>query len=219
MQSTNSIIFQETVYHKTSVLKFQLGTFLDKTKFKIEVAPCKDPNAQTRNYDYDNSVSMVFEMFELFRIKKIFENLLSGKGTQFVIEHFFDKGGSKQKSSTFFKRLEKSKQPTLGDKDPFAYPAIITMSVSTDNKSHSFGFTDEEAYSFVQLIPIWAQEMILEKARVKKILISNSKGSDGGQKSTSSYSRTNLPEDNVTTPPATNIDPSSDFSGVEDIPF
>jgi hypothetical protein len=174
--ATPKTLISETFYHKTACLRFELGSYKDATKFKIEIAPQLQQNGQPveKRFDYEQKLSMVFGLGEILRIKRFTENLLNPQkqvpADGYVIEHFFEVDGQKKKSCLFMKRVEnllKSK-PELWAKDPyqFAHSITVTLYSSMKEKSTSFVLSSEEAYWIINEMPFFAWAFQQESARI-----------------------------------------------------
>lgn len=175
--ATPKTIVSETFYHKTSCLRFELGSYKDVTKFKVEIAPQLQQNGQPveKRFDYDQKLSMVFGLGEILRLKRFVENILNPSKTNvpkdgYAIEHFFEVDGAKKKSCLYMKRVDnllKTKED-LWSKDPyqFAYSVAVTLYSSMKEKSTSFILSSEEAYWIINEMPYFAWAYQQENARI-----------------------------------------------------
>jgi hypothetical protein len=176
--ATPKTIVSEIFYHKTSAMRFELGSYKDVTKFKIEIVPqLKDEagNPVEKRFDYDKKFSMVFGFNEILRIKRFVENALNPQKQiptdGYVIEHFFDAGTPpvKQKSMFIIKRAEnKPREDAKGPVSPygFKYTIFATLYSSMKKASISFGLTEEESYWIINMAPKFVWAFMEENARI-----------------------------------------------------
>jgi hypothetical protein len=171
--ATPKTIVSETFYHKTSCLRFELGSYKDVTKFKIECAPQlkgPDGNPVEKRFDYDLKLSMVFGYTECLRIKRFVENILNaGKAVPadgYAIDHYFEVNGEKKKSSLFLKRVENKGKDDAKSPYNFAHTIIVTLYSSLKSASVSFALTEEEAYWIVNTMPHFTWAFMQENARI-----------------------------------------------------
>lgn len=174
--ATPKTLISETFYHKTSCLRFELGSYKDSTKFKIEIAPQlqKDGVPVEKRFDYDQKLSMVFGLGEILRIKRFTENILNPQKQVptdgYVIEHFFEVNGEKKKSALYMKRVENllKKNDTAWAKDPyqFSFSVAMTLYSSMKNASTTFILSSEEAYWIINEMPFFAWAFKGENARI-----------------------------------------------------
>jgi hypothetical protein len=174
--ATNKTIVSEIFYHKTSAMRFELGTFRDATKFKIEIVPqAKDPagNPIEKKFDYEKKLTMVFGLGEILRIKRFVEQLLNPQKQTpqegYSIEHFFEVGDPPEKKKSVFtlKRVENKNKDA---KSPygFSFTIIASLYSSLKNSSVSFGLTEEEAYWIINTMPHFSWAYMIENARVQE---------------------------------------------------
>jgi len=174
--ATPKTLISETFYHKTSCLRFELGSYKDSTKFKIEIAPQLQQNGVPveKRFDYEQKLSMVFGLGEILRLKRFAENILNPQkqvpAEGYAIEHFFEVDGAKKKSCLFMKRVDnllKSK-PEFWAKDPyqFAFSIAVTLYSSMKEKSTTFILSSEEAYWVINEMPFFAWAYKQENARI-----------------------------------------------------
>jgi hypothetical protein len=174
--ATPKTIVSEQFYHKTSVIRFELGSFKDVAKFKIEIAPQLHENGQPveKRFDYDKKITMVFGFTELLRVKRMVENVLNPQRQVpkdgYAIEHFFEVSGEKKKSCLFVKRTENlgKNDAAKWEKDPYQFPfsAVLTLYSSVSNTSNSFVLSAEEAYWVMNEMPFFAWSFMEENARI-----------------------------------------------------
>jgi hypothetical protein len=170
--ATPKTVISEQFYHKTSTARFELSSYKDVTKFKIEIAPQlqRDGVPVEKRFDYEKKISMVFGLGEILRIKRFFEQILNpAKGVPqdgYTIEHFFEVNGEKKKSALILKRAENK-----GKNDPkspynFAHTVIMTLYSSMKGASVSFGLSEEESYWVINMMPYFAWGFMKENARI-----------------------------------------------------
>jgi len=174
--ATPKTLISETFYHKTSCLRFELGSYKDSTKFKVEIAPQLMQNGQPveKRFDYEQKLSMVFGLGEILRIKRCVENVLNPQrkvpNDGYAIEHFFEVDGQKKKSCLFIKRVENllKTKPELWEKCPyqFAFSVQVTLYSSMKEKSTTFILSSEEAYWVINEMPYFAWAFKQENARI-----------------------------------------------------
>lgn len=163
--ATPKTYFSELFYHKTSALRLELSSYKDQTRFRIEVIPAKE--GQTRAFDYDNKIPMIFGYNEVLKIKKIFENLLTGvKQDTYALEHYFGDGDVKHKSVLTLKRVENRNATDVKSPFNFKYNVMLSIYNSQKNKSYSFGLGEEEAYFIVNMAPLIAWQFVQENSRI-----------------------------------------------------
>lgn len=193
--ATPKTIASEIFYHKTSAMRFELGSYRDTAKFKIEIVPqLKDQsgNPVEKRFDYEKKLSMVFGYTEALRIKRFVENLLNPKkqvpSDGYVIEHFFDVGTppEKKKSALTLRRADNKGKTDPKSPYNFYYTIIATLYSSLKGTSISFGLTEEESYWIINTMPFFAWAFIEENARI----VSENRASRAiGQSSTQSEGR------------------------------
>ena len=177
--ATPRTLVSETFYHKTACLRFELGSYKDSTKFKIEIAPQLQQNGQPveKRFDYDQKLSMVFGLGEILRIKRFVENILNPAKTNvpkdgYVIEHFFEVDGVKKKSCLFMKRVDNllKNNEKYWPQCPyqFAFSVAVTLYSSMKEKSTSFIMSSEEAYWVMNEMPFFAWAFQQENARINE---------------------------------------------------
>jgi hypothetical protein len=165
-------IVSEQFYHKTSTMRFELGSYRDNTKFKIEIAPQLVQNGAPveKRFDYDKKISMVFGYAEILRLKRLIENVLNPQKQVpqegYAIEHFFDVSGEKKKSVLYIKRAENKGAKNQASPYNFAYTAIVTLYSSMKNASVSFGLSEEESYWIINMMPFFAWAFMKENSRI-----------------------------------------------------
>ena len=174
--ATPKTLISETFYHKTSCLRFELGSYKDSTKFKIEIAPQLQQNGVPveKRFDYDQKLSMVFGLGEILRIKRFTENILNPQkqvpNEGYVVEHFFEVNGEKKKSCLFMKRVEnllkKNEKMWANDPYQFAHSVAVTLYSSMKNQSTTFILSSEEAYWVINEMPFFAWAYKQEDARI-----------------------------------------------------
>jgi len=174
--ATPKTLISETFYHKTSCLRFELGSYKDSTKFKIEIAPQlqKDGQPVEKRFDYEKKLSMVFGLGEILRIKRFTENILNPQkqvpAEGYAIEHFFEVDGEKKKSCLYMKRVENllKKNEKYWPQCPyqFAHSVAVTLYSSMKNASTSFILSSEEAYWVINEMPFFAWAYKGENARI-----------------------------------------------------
>lgn len=174
--ATPKTIVSEQFFHKTSTLRFELASYKDLTKFKIEIAPQLQQNGQPveKRFDYEQKLSMVFGLGEILRIKRFVENILNPQKQVptdgYVIEHFFEVNGEKKKSCLYMKRVDNllKKNDKLWAQCPyqFAFSAAVTLYSSVKNQSTSFILSSEEAYWVMNEMPLFAWAYMGENARI-----------------------------------------------------
>jgi len=177
--ATPKTLISETFYHKTACLRFELGSYKDATKFKIEIAPQlqKDGQPVEKRFDYEQKLSMVFGLGEILRLKRFVENILNPAKANipkdgYVVEHFFEVDGEKKKSCLFVKRVDNllKNNEKYWPQCPyqFAYSVAITLYSSMKNKSTSFIMSSEEAYWVINEMPFFAWAFQQENARIQE---------------------------------------------------
>lgn len=177
--ATPKTLVSETFYHKTACLRFELGSYKDSTKFKIEIAPQLQQNGQPveKRFDYDQKLSMVFGLGEILRVKRFAENILNPAKANvpkdgYVIEHFFEVNGEKKKSCLYMKRvdnlLKNNEKMWANDPYQFAYSIAVTLYSSVKNTSTSFILSSEEAYWVMNEMPFFAFAFMGENARINE---------------------------------------------------
>jgi len=177
--ATPKTIVSEQFFHKTSTMRFELGSYKDATKFKIEIAPQLQQNGAPveKRFDYDQKLSMVFGLGEILRLKRFVENILNPAKTNipkdgYVIEHFFEVDGQKKKSCLFMKRVDNllKNNEKLWPQDPyqFAFSVAVTLYSSMKEKSTSFIMSSEEAYWVINEMPFFAWAYQQENARIQE---------------------------------------------------
>lgn len=192
--ATPKTLISETFYHKTSCLRFELGSYKDVTKFKVEIAPQLQENGQPveKRFDYQKKISMVFGLGEILRIKRFVENILNPQKQVpqdgYVIEHFFEVSGEKKKSCLFAKRVDNllKKNEKLWAQCPyqFAFSVAMTLYSSVTNQSTSFILSSEEAYWIMNEMPFFAWAYKQENARInEENRASRTSGADPGSRS------------------------------------
>ncbi len=171
--ATPKTIISETFYHKTSCLRFELGSYKDVTKFKIECAPQlkgPDGNPVEKRFDYDQKLSMVFGLGEILRLKRFAENVLNPAknipAEGYAIDHYFEVNGEKKKSSLFLKRVENKSKDDQKSPYNFAFTIIVTLYSSLKSSSVSFALSEEEAYWIINEMPFFAFAYMQENARI-----------------------------------------------------
>lgn len=171
--ATPKTIVSETFYHKTSCLRFELGSYKDVTKFKIECAPQlkgPDGNPVEKRFDYEQKLSMVFGLGEILRLKRFAENILNPQKTVppdgFVIDHYFEVNGEKKKSSLFLKRVENKVKDDVKSPYNFAHTIIVTLYSSLKQASVSFAMSEEEAYWIINMMPYFVWAYMQENSRI-----------------------------------------------------
>lgn len=184
--ATPKIIVSEIFYHKVSAIRFDLSSYRDQTRFKIEVIPqAKDEkgNPVEKRFDYKNSISMIFGMGEILRFKRFVENVINPQkktgeepgdvpANGYTIEHYFEvkdaqQNTEKKKSTLTVKRVEnKYKDPKHTSPYGFKYAAICTMYSSFKNTSLSIALTEEEAYWVINEMPFFAWAYMAETGRI-----------------------------------------------------
>jgi hypothetical protein len=163
--ATPKTYFSELFYHKTSALRLELSSYNNQTRFRIEVIPAKE--GQTRAFDYDNKIPMIFGYNEVLKIKKIFENLLTGvKQDTYALEHYFGEGEVKHKSVLTLKRVENRNAADVKSPFNFKYNVMLSIYNSQKNKSYSFGLGEEESYFIVNMAPLIAWQFVQENSRI-----------------------------------------------------
>jgi hypothetical protein len=173
--ATPKTVISETFYHKTSCLRFELGSYKDVTKFKIECAPQlkgPDGNPVEKRFDYEQKLSMVFGYTECLRLKRFVENTLNPQknvpADGFAIDHFFEVNGEKKKSSLFLKRVENKGKDDQKSPYNFAHTIIITLYSSLKQASVSFAMSEEEAYWVINMMPFFAWAFMQENGRINE---------------------------------------------------
>lgn len=175
--ATPRTIVSEQFFHKTSTIRFELGSYKDSTKFKIEIAPQLQQNGQPveKRFDYEQKLSMVFGLGEILRLKRIVENILNPAKTNipkdgYTIEHFFEVNGEKKKSCLFIKRLDNllKNNEKFWSQDPYQFSFSVSMTLysSMKEKSTSFILSSEEAYWIINEMPHFAWAFKQENARI-----------------------------------------------------
>lgn len=171
--ATPKTVISETFYHKTSCLRFELGSYKDVTKFKIESAPQlkgPDGNPVEKRFDYDLKLSMVFGLGEILRLKRFVENILNPAkqvpADGYAIDHYFEVNGEKKKSSLFLKRVENKGKDDPKSPYNFAHTIIVTLYSSLKSASVSFALSEEEADWIVNQMPFFAFAYMQENARI-----------------------------------------------------
>lgn len=170
--ATPKTVISETFYHKTSCLRFELGSYKDATKFKVEIAPQLQQNGVPveKRFDYDKKLSMVFGLGEILRIKRFAENILNPQkqvaAEGYAIEHFFEVNGEKKKSCLFMKRIENKAKGDVKSPYGWGHTAIVTLYSSLKSASVSFAMSEEEAYWVITMMPYFAWAYMQEDARI-----------------------------------------------------
>lgn len=174
--ATPKTIVSEQFYHKTSSIRFELGSYKDSTKFKIEIAPQLNENGQPveKRFDYDKKISMVFGLGEILRLKRMVENVLNAQRQTpkdgYAIEHFFEVNGEKKKSCLYVRRVENllKNDAAKWALDPYQFPytAVIVLYSSVTNTSNTFLLSSEEAYWVMNEMPFFAWAFKEENARI-----------------------------------------------------
>lgn len=169
--ATPKTLISEQFYHKTATARFELGSYKDNTKFKIEIAPQlqRDGVPVEKRFDYDKKLSMVFGLGEILRIKRFVEGIMKPQAIPengYAIEHFFEVDGEKKKSVLSFKRVENKTKGNPASPYNFPYTVIMSLYSSLKGSSVSFGLTEEESYWIVQMMPHFAWAYMAENARI-----------------------------------------------------
>lgn len=172
--ATPKTIVSEILYHKTSAMRFELSSYRDVAKFKVEIVPQLQENGQPvpKRFDYDKKLTMVFGYTEVLRIKRFVENALNPQKQipqeGYVIEHFFDAGTPpvKQKSALIVKRAENKSKGDPKSPYNFNYTVFFTLYSSMKKSSISFGLTEEEAYWIIHTMPYFTWAFMKENARI-----------------------------------------------------
>jgi len=173
--ATPKTLISEIFYHRTSAMRFELGSYRDTTKFKIEIVPqLKDQagNPVEKRFDYDKKLSMVFGFGEILKIKRFVENTLNPKKQVpqegYVIEHFFEAGTppEKKKSALIIKRAENKFKADPKSPYNFQFTVFATLYSSMKATSISFGLTEEESYWIINMMPKFAWAFMEENARI-----------------------------------------------------
>ena len=229
--ATPKTLISEQFYHKTSMVRFELGSYNDNTKFKIEIAPQlqRDGQPVEKRFDYDKKLSMVFGVGEILRIKRFIENIMNPQkqvpADGYVVEHFFEVNGEKKKSALTLKRVDNKSK---GDpKSPYNFPhtVIMTLYSSLKQASVSFGLSEEESYWIAQMMPFFAWAYMGENARImEENRAIKAAGGDpkAGQRAAGSQYRTPAPGADVSGEEGTKEPDESAFptdSAFDDIPF
>jgi len=173
--ATPKTLISETFYHKTSCLRFELGSYKDVAKFKIEIAPqLKGPDGTPveKRFDYEQKLSMVFGLGEILRVKRFVENVLNPQKTVpadgYAVEHFFEVNAEKKKSCLYIKRIENKAKGDAKSPYNFAHTAIVTLYSSLKNASVSFALSEEEAYWVMTMMPYFNWAYMQENARINE---------------------------------------------------
>jgi len=170
--ATPKNVISEQFYHKTATMRFELGSYKDSTKFKLEIAPQlqKDGAPVEKRFDYEKKISMVFGLGEILRIKRFVENILTPQkqvpADGYVIEHFFEVNGEKKKSALFLKRADNKSKGDAKSPYQFGHTVIVTLYSSMKQGSVSFGLSEEESYWIVNMMPYFAWAYMKENARI-----------------------------------------------------
>jgi len=229
--ATPKTIVSETFYHKTACLRFELGSYKDVTKFKIEIAPQLQQNGQPveKRFDYDQKLSMVFGLGEILRIKRFVENVLNPQkqvpNDGYVIEHYFEVNGEKKKSCLFVKRVDNKSKTDPKSPYNFAHTAIVTLYSSLKNASVSFGLSEEESYWILTMMPYFNWAYMQENARIveENRAIKQAGGAPADQSGRSQYRAHAAGADNSGEPGTEGAGASAAFSqndaAFDDIPF
>lgn len=233
--ATPKTLISETFYHKTACLRFELGSYKDSTKFKIEIAPQlqKDGQPVEKRFDYDKKLSMVFGLGEILRVKRFVENILNPQKTNvpkdgYVIEHFFEVDGEKKKSCLFMKRVDNllKNNEKYWPQCPyqFAYSVAVTLYSSVKNTSTSFILSSEEAYWVMNEMPLFAWAYMGENARINEEnrVIKAAGGAPADTSGRSPYRAPAAGADNSGEPETQNPGTPSPFvsdGAFDDIPF
>jgi hypothetical protein len=172
-------------------MRFDLQSYKDQVRFKIEIIPqAKDAqgNAIEKRFDYKNSLSMIFGLGEILRLRKFAENILNPakvngddipelKSNQenqpkrygYKIDHYFDvpgQGGAteKKKSTITLTRAENRVVPESPYR--FKYNIMCSIYSSFKNSFLNIAFTEEEAYWFLTETPYICWAFMAEKGRI-----------------------------------------------------
>lgn len=228
--ATNKLVFSELFYHKSSALRVELNTYKDVTRFKFEIIPAlKDdkgnailsPSGKPK-FNYKESFSMLFSHVELIRIKKIVEDILNPAKTNvpaegYVLEHYFqvaNAAGVKEgkKSVATFVRKENGYKPKFPS--PFEYKYVVGLSLYSSAKGGqaSIVLTEDEAYWFMNMLPLLILETIKENGRVAN----ENKPIAGNTPTTSTPQAQSSP---VASSPASASEPPEPPENWDDIPF
>lgn len=155
-------------------MRFELGSYKDVTKFKIEIAPQLQQNGQPveKRFDYEKKLSMVFGLGEILRLKRFIENILNPQKAVpqdgYVVEHYFEVNGEKKKSCLFIKRADNKSKTDPKSPYNFAHTAIVTLYSSLKEASVSFGLSEEEAYWIITMMPYFSWAYMQENARIQE---------------------------------------------------
>jgi len=231
--ATPKTIVSEQFFHKTSTMRFELGSYKDSTKFKIEIAPQLQQNGQPveKRFDYEQKLSMVFGLGEILRLKRFVENILNPAKTNipkdgYVIEHFFEVDGQKKKSCLFMKRVDNllKNNEKFWAQDPyqFAFSIAVTLYSSMKEKSTSFILSSEEAYWIINEMPFFAWAFKQENARIQEEnrAIKQAGGPSPDTSGRSPYRSPAAGADNSGEPGTTLSTPAfSNDAAFDDIPF
>jgi hypothetical protein len=229
--ATPKTIVSEQFFHKTSTMRFELGSYKDATKFKIEIAPQLQQNGQPveKRFDYDQKLSMVFGLGEILRIKRFVENILNPQKANvpkdgYVIEHFFEVDGQKKKSALFMKRVDNllKNNEKMWAQCPyqFAYSVAVTLYSSMKEKSTSFIMSSEEAYWVMNEMPFFAWAFQAENARIQdENRVLKASGAPPPDTSGRSPYRAPAPGADVSGEPGTATPAFPSDSAFDDIPF
>lgn len=231
--ATPKTLVSETFYHKTACLRFELGSYKDSTKFKIEIAPQLQQNGQPveKRFDYDQKLSMVFGLGEVLRVKRFVENILNPAKANvpkdgYVIEHFFEVNGEKKKSCLYMKRVDNliknNEKMWANDPYQFAHSVAVTLYSSVKNTSTSFILSEEEAYWVMNEMPFFAFAFMGENARINEEnrSIKQSGGQTGDTSGRSPYRAPAAGADNSGEPLPHGAPPAfASDSAFDDIPF